>query len=186
MTGEIVLVRHASPVLPRPGGPDDHHRALTAEGVHQARRLVGELPAPELVVSSPYRRAVQTVEPLARAYGLTVRTDPRLREWDSGLEPRPDYARHHTYSWDNPDHARAGGESLARLTDRATTALLDWAAHGPVVVGSHGTFVARALLGFGVDGIDWPFCAAMPMPAVYRLRWEGGRVVVSGPGLTDR
>lgn len=37
-----------------------------------------------------------------------------------------------------------------------------------VVIGSHGTFVSRALAGFG-DSIDWAFVRDLPMPAVYRL-----------------
>jgi 2,3-bisphosphoglycerate-dependent phosphoglycerate mutase len=181
--GEVVLVRHAVPFTPEPDGPDDHHRSLTAAGAGQAQRLVGELPVPALIVSSPYLRAVQTVEPLARTYGLSVRTDPALREWDSGLGPTPDYARHYQDSWDDPGLCRPGGESLDQLTARAVTALTALDAGGPVVVGSHGTFIARALVGFGVPGIDWAFCVAMPMPAVYRLRLDGKHMAVTGPGL---
>jgi hypothetical protein len=44
-------------------------------------------------------------------------------------------------------------------------------------------FVARALVGFGRGEVDWPFCRAMPMPAVYRLHFGRRRVGVSGPGL---
>jgi 2,3-bisphosphoglycerate-dependent phosphoglycerate mutase len=39
---------------------------------------------------------------------------------------------------------------------------------GVVLVGSHGTFVARTLAGFGVE-VDWAFVRDMPMPAVYRV-----------------
>ncbi|HZB51950.1 MAG TPA: phosphoglycerate mutase family protein, partial [Mycobacteriales bacterium] len=64
----LVLVRHGSSVVPTVGGPDDHRRPLTAAGRRQAAELVAELvdPAPVLVASSPYRRAVETVAPLAR------------------------------------------------------------------------------------------------------------------------
>lgn len=184
----ILLVRHAVPFFPRVGGPDDHHRPLTAEGARQARRLARQLPAPALVVSSPYLRAVQTVEPLARAHGHTVTTDPALREWDSGVGPSPDYARLYEESWSDPGLARPGGESLDQLTVRARDAVTALAARpvdGTIVVGSHGTFIARALLGIGVPGIDWPFCASMPMPAVYRLHPNGDRILATGPGLIN-
>jgi 2,3-bisphosphoglycerate-dependent phosphoglycerate mutase len=182
--GEIVLVRHALPDIPRLGGPDDYQRPLTAAGMAQAEALVGELIAlgPTLVASSPYLRAVQTVAPLAEALGLTVRTDHDLREWDSGLEPTPDYARHYAASWADPEFARPGGESLRRLTERAVAVLTFLAEPGGVVVvGSHGTFLSRALLGFGL-AVDWPFSRDMPMPAVYRLRFVGRHVHVIGPG----
>ncbi len=186
MRAEMVLVRHAQSVFPTPGGPDDHHRALTPVGLRQAENLVAELVRvkPRSVASSPYLRAVQTVEPVARALGLPVETSHALREWDSGLTPTPDYVRHYAASWADPAFARPGGESLDELTHRATTALTALARRpGTVVVGSHGTFVSRALAGFGVTAVDWNFHRAMPMPAVYRIRFGEGGVQVSGPGL---
>lgn len=175
----LVLVRHAESHPPTPGGPDELHRGLTPAGRAQAEDLVAELAAlgPTRIVSSPYARAVQTVRPLARALGRPVETYPDLREWDSGIGPRPDWAEQYAAAWAEPDRARPGGESLAALSRRALAALAAVDVPGTVVVGSHGTFVARALVGLGVAGIDWDFARAMPMPAVYRL---GGRV--TGPG----
>ncbi|MFI9381590.1 histidine phosphatase family protein [Kutzneria sp. NPDC052558] len=176
---EIVLVRHAESVVPTPDGPDEYRRPLTETGHAQAAHLIEELAAikPDLIAASPYLRAVQTVEPLARALGLPVRTDHALREWDSGLELTPDYARHYEASWADPDFARPGGESLNQLTARAMSILRSFT--GAVVIGSHGTFVARALAGFGVP-VDWPFSQAMPMPAIYRITDAG----ITGPGLS--
>lgn len=185
---DIVLVRHARSCVPRPGGPDEYRRPLTAAGLAQAEELVTELAdiEPGLVASSPYLRAVQTVEPFARSVGVAVRTEHDLREWDSGLEPTPDFVRHYIESWADPGFARPGGESLHRFTARATAALTSLAERtgaGPVVVGSHGTFVSRALVGFGVAGVDHAFVHAMPMPAVYRIRFTERGVDVTGPGL---
>ncbi|GAA3431995.1 histidine phosphatase family protein [Kutzneria kofuensis] len=182
MRADIVLVRHAHPVYPSPGGPDDYHRPLDEIGLAQAEDLVEELAAmgPTLIASSPYLRAVQTIEPLARTLGLPIRTDQNLREWDSGVGPTPDYARYYEESWADPDFARPGGESLNQLTARATAALRELAENqGTVVIGSHGTILARALIGFGLTTVDWPFSKAMPMPAVYRI--TGTKI--SGPGL---
>jgi 2,3-bisphosphoglycerate-dependent phosphoglycerate mutase len=167
------FVRHAKPVIPRPGGPDDYHRPLTREGKAQAEQLVDELAKlkPTLIASSPYLRAIQTVEPLARAIGIPVRTDHDLREWDSGCRPTPDYAR-------------PAAESLHQLTDRATTILTSLAReHRAVVVGSHGTLISRALVGFGLTTVDWAFSQAMPMPAIYRLHFADDQVTAMGRGL---
>ena len=177
----IVLVRHAESVYPTPDGPDEYHRPLTDVGLAQAEDLVEELAAlePDLVASSPYLRAVQTIEPVARAVGLPVHTDHALREWDFGIPPTPDYVRYYEESWADPDFARPGAESLRRLTDRATAALRALARHGTVIVGSHGTFVSRALIGFGVP-VDWPFSRDMPVPAIYRIAGTD----ITGPGLS--
>ncbi|MEO6091352.1 MAG: histidine phosphatase family protein [Umezawaea sp.] len=186
MRADIVLVRHAEPLIPSPGGPDDYHRPLTDEGLAQAERLVEDLAEAGLIVSSPYLRAIQTVEPTARALGMTIHTDHDLREWDSGLEPAPDFADHYVQSWATPSFTRPNGESLHQLTDRATAILGSRARQHPdrtVVVGSHGTFVARALIGFGLTAVDWPFSRAMPMPAIYRLHFTDSGTQVTGPGL---
>ncbi|MEV8442151.1 histidine phosphatase family protein [Actinosynnema sp. NPDC051121] len=188
MRAEVILVRHAQPLIPSPDGPDDYHRPLTEAGIAQADRLVEDLTRirPSLIASSPYLRAIQTVEPTARAMGMPVQCDHDLREWDSGLEPTPDYARHYAESWANPHFARPSGESLQQLTDRATAILRSLARQHPnrtVVVGSHGTFIARALIGFGLTTIDWPFSRAMPMPAIYRLHFSDRGTQAIGPGL---
>lgn len=188
MNSEVVLVRHARSVPSKPDGPSEFQRPLTAEGNLQAHGLVRELSAriPTTVVSSPYLRAVQTVRPLALALGLTVGVEHELREWDSGITPHPGYAQDYAESWASPTTARSGAESLQDLTVRAVavlTLLADDHHDQVVVVGSHGTFVARALVGFGVPGIDWAFCTAMPMPAIFRVRFAEDQVTVTGAGL---
>ncbi|KZB82283.1 histidine phosphatase family protein [Amycolatopsis regifaucium] len=187
MTCDIVLVRHAESVPPVPGKPDNPDRPLTAAGAAASEPLARELAAmnPTAVVSSPYRRAVETVAPAASRAGLEVTTRWELREWDSGLEPTPDYAVHYARSWANVDFARPGGESLRQLTARATAAVARLAEQhdgGVVLVGSHGTFVSRLLAGL-TPGIDWRFSREMPMPAVYRLRWRRGDIT---PTWEDR
>lgn len=183
----IVLVRHARSVPPAPGGPGDYQRPLTERGRVQATGLTDCLAdlEPGAIVSSPYLRAVQTLEPAARLLGLPVHIDERLREWDSGIEPAPDYKRHYAESWARPRWARPGAESLNELTERAVGALTDLAdsAGRPTLVGSHGTFISRALLGLGCSGIDWDFHRGMPMPAVYQLDFDIRGVHATGPGL---
>jgi phosphohistidine phosphatase SixA len=77
-----VLLRHASAGERHDFEHDDHLRPLDARGRRQAEDLV-ELLRPlglRRVLSSPYVRCVQTVEPLATALGVTVEADRRLAE----------------------------------------------------------------------------------------------------------
>jgi phosphohistidine phosphatase SixA len=77
-----VLVRHASAGDRRDWDGDDRLRPLDGRGRRQAAELV-ELLRPfavRRVVSSPYVRCVETVEPLAAALGLPVERDERLAE----------------------------------------------------------------------------------------------------------
>ena len=175
MHTDVVLVRHALSVPPTADGPDEFTRPLARDGLQQALELVETLtePRPVAVWSSPYRRAIQTVEPTARALGLTVRTRWELREWDDGLPYTDDWEPHYAQSWADPRYARPGGESLDHLTVRAVGAVRALAQENRgrlVLAAGHGTFIARALSGFGVP-VDWTFWQRMPMPAVYRLRF---------------
>ncbi|MFI6096864.1 histidine phosphatase family protein [Lentzea sp. NPDC051213] len=170
----IVLVRHAQSVWPRFGEPDYDERPLSEDGLAEAESLVARLTAlaPAAVLSSPQLRAVQTVRPTASALGLEVATWHELREWDSGLVPSADWETPCSYSWANPAASHGDGESLDELTVRAGEALARVAAlylDATVVVGSHGTFLSRALISAGRQ-VDWEVHRTMPMPAVYEIR----------------
>jgi 2,3-bisphosphoglycerate-dependent phosphoglycerate mutase len=172
---EIVLVRHALSVPRTADGPGEFTRPLTPDGLRQAYELVDALtePSPATVWSSPYRRAIQTVQPTAEALGLPVHTHRELREWDDGLAYTDDWEPHYDESWANPSYARPGGESLEQLRTRAVNTLRTLAHHNHgqiVLAASHGTFIAQALSGFGMP-IDWADAQRMPMPAIYRLRF---------------
>ncbi len=185
----LLLVRHATSQAPSAGGADEYRRPLTAEGLRQAYELSDVLSsfAPARFLSSPYLRAIQTVVPAARSLGLEVELREEVREWTSGIEPTPEWRRHYRYCWENPLWSIAEGESHDALKARALGALeqaADEAGGCVTVIGSHGTWIASALLGLGCD-VDADFWFAMPMPAVYSLQLDGGLpTVVEGPGLS--
>jgi 8-oxo-dGTP diphosphatase len=92
----IALVRHAAAGERR--AVNDAARALTAKGRAQANGLVAQLEGIPLarVLSSPYLRCRQTVEPLAAARGVPVEDLEVLAEGHSAeelLRLLPDLAR---------------------------------------------------------------------------------------------
>ena len=187
---EVMLVRHALPVLRSADGPDELTRPLTAEGLRQAAELVATLtePRPAAIWSSPYRRAIQTVQPTADVLGLPVRTRWELREWDDGLPFTEHWEPQYAASWADLSFARPGGESLDQLSTRAVYAVLtvvDQHRGRLVLVAGHGTLISRILAGFGLT-VDWAFARRMPMPAIYRLRFTGRSTIpeVSGPEVS--
>ena len=78
----ILLVRHATAGERSAWSGDDRLRPLDDQGRRQAEALVEQLSdfAISRVVSSPYVRCVQSVEPLARALGLAVEESEKLAE----------------------------------------------------------------------------------------------------------
>ena len=77
-----ILLRHASAGDRNEWSGDDRLRPLDDEGYDQAIALPDALAGRAItrVVSSPYLRCIETVEPLAAALGLTVELDGRLAE----------------------------------------------------------------------------------------------------------
>jgi phosphohistidine phosphatase SixA len=78
----ILLIRHAKAGSRERWEGDDRQRALTRSGRRQAEALVEQLRDEpiERVLSSPYLRCIQTVEPLAGARSLMVKTERLLAE----------------------------------------------------------------------------------------------------------
>jgi phosphohistidine phosphatase SixA len=78
----LLVIRHASAGDRQASPDDDRKRPLDDRGRKQATALTTELAAfpVERVLSSPYDRCVQTVEPLAASRGLTVEVREELGE----------------------------------------------------------------------------------------------------------
>jgi 8-oxo-dGTP diphosphatase len=78
----IRLIRHAKAGNREEWNHDDALRPLTRKGWEQAHGLAARLTPlrPRTILSSPYLRCIQTVEPLAEAVGVTIETTPLLAE----------------------------------------------------------------------------------------------------------
>jgi phosphohistidine phosphatase SixA len=78
----IILVRHASAGERGVWSGDDRLRPLDARGRKQAKGIVSALAdrGVDRILSSPYIRCVETVQPLAAALGLEVEERSELAE----------------------------------------------------------------------------------------------------------
>jgi phosphohistidine phosphatase SixA len=76
----LLLIRHARAGDPQAWEGDDRERPVDERGRRQSEALVdalAEFPI-DRIVSSPYVRCVQSVEPLAEARGLEIELDDEL------------------------------------------------------------------------------------------------------------
>ena len=90
----LYLVRHSKAGERRLWDGDDIDRPLSKKGWKQSQ-LIGKRLAkldPPSLVSSPYVRCIQTLEPLGELIGVTVEIDQRLCE-DEPFEPVLDLLR---------------------------------------------------------------------------------------------
>jgi 2,3-bisphosphoglycerate-dependent phosphoglycerate mutase len=178
----VLVVRHAAPVPAVVGSLSeiDNGRGLSDEGRRAAADLAMHLHAVPItaIYSSPYRRAIETVEPLAGRLKLQIGVRNDLAErWlaDRILEDE-EWLDTYRRTWDDIDFSPAGGEPRRATQDRALAALEDLRrrhAGETVVVSSHGGLIGCLL--HALDG-DMAFEHALeiPMPAVFALTDETG------------
>ncbi|MPY65790.1 histidine phosphatase family protein [Deinococcus sp. SDU3-2] len=164
MTGDLLLVRHAKASGQVPDAP------LTPDGETAAARLAEALADAGItrIVSSPWRRAVDTARPLSERLGLEVETDTRLTERVLSGADLPDWMIHLEASFADPDLALPGGESGTQARTRILAALEEARDPGGVTaVFTHGNLLALAL---GLDHAGW---AGLRNPDVWRLTGNG-------------
>ena len=122
----LYLVRHAQPVYQ--GYQETPELApLSEKGRADSERLADFLQGKgiEQIYSSPYPRAVQTLEPLARRLGLPIELEPDLRERTVGswVEDFSAFARR---QWEDFDYRLAQGESCGRCSSGRCPRWSDW------------------------------------------------------------
>lgn len=176
----VYFVRHAQPNYEN---HDDLTRELTEKGLQDRMRVVEvlrEIPI-HAVLSSPYKRAVDTVQPLADRRGLPVESDADFRERKVGDGWLEDFTAFAKRQWADFDFALEHGESLRQVQARNVAALervLEQYHGKTIVIGSHGTalstLVEHFAPGFGYEGFDR---IRNIMPWVVRFTFEDGNCI---------
>jgi 2,3-bisphosphoglycerate-dependent phosphoglycerate mutase len=171
----IVLIRHATSA-PQENLPEAEW-PLSEEGQSEARILAAGLASQGInrILSSPYRRAVQTVRPLADQLGLQVGLVQDLRERKLTNHMRLDWEDILRRAWADFSFALPECESGLLAQARICRALLETAInfHGEkIAVASHGNAIGLFLNAidpaFGFD--QW---RAMKNPEIFNLAWDG-------------
>jgi 2,3-bisphosphoglycerate-dependent phosphoglycerate mutase len=162
----LYLVRHAHSVW-----TPDEMRPLSQAGFDDARRvadILAPLP-PEAIYSSPYRRAQQTVEPLAGAMGMSIQVVEDLRERTLSEIPVDDWRAALERSWDDFTFACPRGESSAVAQQRAVSVFKDLAGRHPqgaIVLATHGNLLAL-LMNHYDPSVGFDHWNALSSPDIY-------------------
>ena len=157
---KVFFVRHAEPNYEN---HDDRIRELSPRGMEDRKKVTAFLADKniDIVISSPYKRAVDTVKDFADKNGMVVKIveDFKERKVDSGWIE--DFTSFSQKQWSDFSFKLSDGECLKEVQDRNISALnnvLEQYSGKNIVVGSHGTALSTIInfydKSFGYDDFE--------------------------------
>ncbi|KEK25218.1 histidine phosphatase family protein [Bacillus gaemokensis] len=165
---KLILVRHCSAT------GQEQEAELTTLGKEQANNLAKFLINNNLqiqsIISSPFTRAIQSIEPFALQTKLPIKKDERLTERILSSVPMEDWLHKLEYTFTNIDIAFSGGESTKQAMNRATSLIQDilQQEHQVTLLVTHGNLLAIILKYFD-DRIGFQEWKNLSNPDVYEI-----------------
>ncbi|MEI4768193.1 histidine phosphatase family protein [Psychrobacillus sp. FJAT-51614] len=177
MITNLYFVRHAHSIYT----PDELERPLSDRGKEDAFSITEKLMQENIdyVISSPYKRAIQTVDGIARYIGLNIVINEDFKERTLSLLPVGDFNKAITKVWSNPDFTFDGGESNKKAQQRgvkATMQVLDEYKGKNVVIGTHGNLMVL-IMNYFDKKYDFHFWEKLAMPDIYRLSFYENQLI---------
>jgi len=172
----IYLVRHCHAMGQEPDAP------LTVEGREQSLRLSSFLAQRGIVriVSSPFKRAVDSACPLAETLGLSIEIDERLAERRLGLVDNGDWLSALESSFRDLNLCLPGGESSLAAQSRGAAVIEDvfLGTRLPAAVFSHGNILS--LIAHSIDdNLGFDFWRSLSNPDVFEITRPIDQLVLS-------
>ena len=156
-------------------------RPLSERGAGDVRNITNTLSEEkiDLVVSSPYKRAIQTVQGIANQLGTEVLLMDDLRERMLTTKPAEDFTLAMTKVWEDPTFTWEGGESNVVAQQRgvrAIQALLDQYEGKRIAIGTHGNIMVL-MLNYFDDKYGYTFWKELDMPDIYKVTFDQHELV---------
>lgn len=161
---------------------DTVNRPLTEKGKKDSALVKDFLSGKniECVFSSPYKRAIETIEPFVNAYRFDIKIVEDLRERGIG-EYVDDFLLFTERQWKDFDYKKYGGESLAEVQNRniiAINDILDSRANQNIVIAGHGTALSTILNYYDNSFSYKDFLKLLPKtPYIVEFIFEGRKLL---------
>ena len=143
----VYFVRHAEPNYTN---HDDLSRELTPKGVEDSKLVTRFLAdkGVDIVFSSPYQRARDTVRDFAESFGLKIHIEDDFRERKVDSVWIEDFTSFCRRQWSDFDYKLSDGETLREVQTRNISALnriLREHRGCTIVIGTHGTALSTII-----------------------------------------
>ena len=172
----LYFVRHAHSIYTQ----DELGRPLSEQGLCDADTLTNLLDqeAIDIVMASPYKRAIQTVEGVARKIGRDVYIHPGFRERLLSVKPIENFEEAISKVWTDPSFSFPGGESNVEAQKRGVEATLKVLAQYEgkrILIGTHGNLMVLIMQYFD-KRFDFSFWQQLAMPDIYKMEFKLNRL----------
>ena len=172
MNTNIFFVRHGHSIY----SPDELNRPLSEKGNRDAGQVTKFLSTEKIthVVSSPYRRAIQTVEGTAKYFGLSISIEDGFREKKLSGNPVDDFNEAVRKSWEDFSFFLPGGESGYCAQSRGGQSIkniVNIYSGGNIVIGTHGN-IMTLIMNYYDKRYGYEFWGSLDMPDIYKLEFE--------------
>ncbi|UNK20293.1 phosphoglycerate mutase family protein [Paenibacillus sp. N3/727] len=174
----IFLVRHCKAKGQEPTAE------LTIEGVEQSHQLAGLLQSKgiDLIITSPYKRAIESILPLCNKLDLRYTVDNRLEERVLSSKNLDNWMELLKETYENLEIVYEGGESSREAMNRGME-VINEIMNGPyqnVVVVTHGALMSLILKYFN-NSIGYEEWSKLTNPDIYLIsnenkEYEVGRI----------
>lgn len=151
---------------------------LTAKGVQQAQQAAQSplLAGAQVIVSSPYTRAMQTAAEIARETGLEIRVEIDLRELEKDLafgcrsleEQRALHLDFLACRGEYPPGETRRWETVSMLSARVNAVLEKYLRYDKIIVVTHGGVIRRFVKEVGI-----PYCKPYAVEITAPVRCMG-------------
>jgi len=158
MTTTIYFIRHCEPNY---DNHDDLMRELSEKGLQDRQLILDFFKDKEInhIFSSPYKRAIDTVTPLAEKLALKIQLEEDFRERKVDSSWIDDFTAFTKYQWSDFTYKLADGESLQEVQNRNIAAFYKLINDYPdniIVIASHGTAISTIINYFNPS---WDYAA---------------------------
>lgn len=174
----VYFVRHA---MSDKTVHDDRTRPLTAEGLADTERVAELLKSRniDIIMSSPYKRSMDTVGSLAKALNKDILTDEDFRERNAGNWFGDNFLEFIEKQWADFNYHILDGEYLASVQERNIRALKRVLAEyreKNIVIATHGTALSTIINYFDPNFNFKSFMRILNfMPYIVKMEFEGER-----------
>lgn len=172
MLTNLYLVRHAHSTYT----PNELNRPLSEQGLKDANRVSQLLlkESIDIVISSPYKRAFQTVDRVAYYIGKEVIIEDGFKERKLSEKPVDYFNLAITKVWDHPTFSWEGGESNVMAQKRGVKSMLQVLERFEgknIAVGTHGNIMVLIMNNFDKK-YGFNFWEGLSMPDIYKLTFD--------------